>query len=183
MKRTVILLVLAIFSVAVAGDFSFAATSNVKVPKQEPEQVNESGPERVARLNGFTSCQNVVKKANDVILGDSTYSAYMSWNKSEINNHSFNVQAIKSFSDSNGYVTYSVIPNKNGGCDVITNQILTLDTNCQSAREDIYPDWILQGTPFAGVTYLTRGGIDLFLMSQNNGGCIIVRHEDSIVTE
>ena len=168
-KNTFVLVILSLF--VFSANFAHAS------PKHNAVSPDESGPERVARVNGFTKCASAIKEANRVVFGDGKYNYFTSWNKNDANNHSFNVQGVRTFTDGNTFATYTVTPNVKGTCEIQIHTVFPYNVSCQYARVNYYKDWMLQSTVVNGVSYLTYNGMELFLFSQDTGGCVAIKTE------
>lgn len=165
------------FVLVILSLFVFSASIAQASKKSQAVNPDESGPERVARVNGFTKCASAIKEANRVVFGDGKYDYFTSWNKNDANSHSFNVQGVRTFSDGNTFSTYTVTPNVKGTCEIQILTVFPYNTSCQYARSNYFKDWVLQSTIANSVSYLTYNGMELFLYSQDTGGCVAVKTE------
>jgi len=137
-------------------------------------------PEKQAQKVGIKQCLPTISKISKHLIGDSNHANYDTNAKVNPDSRSYFSHIVKSYSDGETQITFSVTPTVGGKCDWAYTEIMLFEKSCGILREEIFKDFkfdlslnettiVLKNTNASVFVYLTP--------SKSNKSCLVTKEE------
>ena len=132
-------------------------------------------PTKQAKANGIKTCISAVEKMSNFIA-DGNHGASSVWNSKVPDESAFSSVIERTYSDGSILTSLTVARTKSEHCYAEYEKVIYFTDNCMATVQKNYKDAEYKGEVNKNVTWLSKRGVDTFLIPAGNG-CVVVRKE------